>query len=81
MCGHRIGFYMGIAMITEREAYMAGYTVLADALGRIEDLTDELGQIRMREQELESDVEHLKRILRDALADDCWRERAEAQLC
>lgn len=64
--------------MNEREAYMAGNTVLADALGRIEDLTDELGQIRMREQELEADVEQLKNILRDALADDCWRERAEA---
>jgi len=66
--------------MNESQAYMAGNTVLADALGRIEDLTDELGQIRMREQDLESDIEHLKRILRDALADDCWRERAEAQL-
>ena len=105
MCGYWIDFYLGITM-NEREAYMAGNIVLADALGRIEDLqqalgesvareqeleadafgriddlTDELGQIRMREQELEADVEHLKRILRDALADDCWRERAEAQLC
>ncbi len=80
MCGHRTYFYLGNVM-NESQAYMAGNTVLADALGRIEDLTDELGQIRMREQELESDVEHLKRILRDALADDCWRERAEAQLC
>jgi hypothetical protein len=67
--------------MNERQAYMAGDTALADALGRIEDLADELGQIRMREQELEADVGHLKRILRDALADDCWRERAEAQLC
>ena len=66
--------------MNESQAYIAGDVVLARTLGRIEDLTDELGQIRMREQELESDVEHLKRILRDALADDCWRERAEAQL-
>ena len=79
MCGYWIDFYMGNVM-NESQAYIAGDTALADALGRIEDLADELGQIRMREQELESDVEHLKRILRDALADDCWRERAEAQL-
>jgi cell division protein FtsB len=79
MCGAGVDFYMGDAM-NELQAYIAGDVVLADALGRIEDLTDELGQIRMREQELEADVEHLKRILRDALADDCWRERAEAQL-
>ena len=80
MCGAGVDFYMGNVM-NEREAYMAGNIALADALGRIEDMADELGQIRMREQELEADVEHLKRILRDALADDCWRERAEAQLC
>jgi hypothetical protein len=80
MCGYWIDFYMGDAM-TEIQAYIAGDTALADALGRIEDLADELGASVAREQELESDVEHLKRILRDALADDCWRERAEAQLC
>jgi hypothetical protein len=79
MCGAGVDFYLGITM-NESQAYIAGDVVLARTLGRIEDLTDELGQIRMREQELESDVEHLKRILRDALADDCWRERAEAQL-
>ena len=81
MCGAGVDFYMGIAMTTEREAYMAGDTVLADALGRIEDLQQALGQSVARELDLEADVEHLKRILRDALADDCWRERAEAQLC
>ena len=79
MCGHWIDFYLGITM-NESQAYMAGNTVLADALGRIEDLQQALGESVAREQELEADVEHLKRILRDALADDCWRERAEAQL-
>jgi hypothetical protein len=67
--------------MNESQAYMAGNTVLARTLGRIEDLQEALGASVAREQELESDVEHLKRILRDALADDCWRERAEAQLC
>jgi len=67
--------------MNESQAYMAGNIVLADALGRIEDLQQALGESVAREQELEADVEHLKRILRDALADDCWRERAEAQLC
>jgi hypothetical protein len=80
MRGAGVDFYLGDGM-NERQAYMAGNTVLADALGRIEDLQEALGQSIAREQELESDVEHLKRILRDALADDCWRERAEAQLC
>jgi len=66
--------------MNESQAYMAGNIVLADALGRIEDLQQALGESVAREQELESDIGHLKRILRDALADDCWRERAEAQL-
>jgi regulator of replication initiation timing len=79
MCGAGVDFYMGDGM-NEREAYIAGDTALADALGRIEDLQQALGESVAREQELEADVEHLKRILRDALADDCWRERAEAQL-
>ena len=80
MCGAGVDFYLGNAM-NESQAYMAGNTVLARTLGRIEDLQEALGASVAREQELESDVEHLKRILRDALADDCWRERAEAQLC
>ena len=31
-------------------------------------------------EELQSEIEHLKRILADALADDTWRERAQAAL-
>lgn len=62
----------------ERQAYMSGDTVLAEALGRIEDLSEELGQSRMDAQELEKDIAHLKRILVDALVDDSWRERAAA---
>ena len=65
-------------MITERDAYISGDVVLAEALGRIEDLSEELGQLRMAEQELEKDIAHLKRILVDALVDDSWRERAAA---
>ena len=65
-------------MRTEREAYSSGDVVLAEALGRIDDLSEELGQSRMAEQELEKDIAHLKRILVDALVDDSWRERAAA---
>lgn len=65
-------------MSTEREAYMAGNVVLAEALGRIDDMTDDIGRLRMAEQELEKDIAHLKRILVDALVDDSWRERAAA---
>jgi len=79
MCGYWAYLYLGVTM-NESQAYMAGNIVLADALGRIEDLQQALGESVAREQELESDIGHLKRILRDALADDCWRERAEAQL-
>jgi hypothetical protein len=77
MRGHRTYFYLGITM-NEREAYMAGNAVLADALGRIEDLQEALGKSVAREQQLKWNEERLKEILRDALADDCWRERAEA---
>jgi hypothetical protein len=64
--------------MNEAQAYMAGDTVLADALGRIDDMTDDIGRLRMDAQELEKDIAHLKRILVDALVDDCWRERAAA---
>jgi len=62
----------------ERDAYMAGNTILADALGRIDDMADYIGRLRQDAQELEKDIAHLKRILVDALVDDCWRERAAA---
>ena len=65
-------------MTTEIQAYMAGNVVLAEALGRIEDMTDDIGRLRMDAQELEKDIAHLKRILVDALVDDAWRERAAA---
>ena len=61
--------------MNELQAYMSGDTVLAVALGRIEDLSEELGQLR---QDLEKDIARLKRILVDALVDDSWRERAAA---
>jgi hypothetical protein len=57
---------------------MSGDTVLAEALGRIEDLSEDIGRLRMDAQELEKDIAHLKRILVDALVGDSWRERAAA---
>jgi hypothetical protein len=65
-------------MRTEIEAYMAGDTILASALGRIEDMAEDIGRLRQDAQELEKDIAHLKRILVDALVDDSWRERAAA---
>ena len=64
--------------MNESQAYMAGDVVLAEALGRIDDMTDDIGRLRMDAQELEKDIAHLKRILVDALVDDSWRERAAA---
>ena len=65
-------------MKSEIEAYMAGDTILAEALGRIDDMADDIGRLRTDAQELEKDIAHLKRILVDALVDDSWRERAAA---
>jgi hypothetical protein len=62
----------------ERDAYTAGNITLAEALGRIEDLSEDIGRLRQDAQELEKDIAHLKRILVDALVDDSWRERAAA---
>jgi hypothetical protein len=64
--------------MNESQAYIAGNTVLAEALGRIEDLSEDIGRLRMDAQELEKDIAHLKRILVDALVNDSWRERAAA---
>jgi hypothetical protein len=64
--------------MNELQAYIAGNTVLAEALGRIDDLSDDIGRLRQDAQELEKDIAHLKRILVDALVDDSWRERAAA---
>ena len=64
----------------ERQAYQAGDTTLADALARIVDLQHALGQATANNVELQESIDHLKRILRDALADDSWRERAAAAI-
>ena len=64
----------------ERAAYVAGDITLAAALAAQIDAENELAQAPAAIEELQSEIEHLKRILTDALADDSWRERAQAAL-
>ena len=64
----------------ERAAYQAGDITLAAALAAQIDAENELAQAPAALEELQSEIEHLKRILADALADDSWRERAQAAL-
>ena len=64
----------------ERRAYSQGDTTLAAALAARIDAEDELAAVPAALEELQSEIEHLKRILRDALADDAWRERAQAAI-
>ena len=64
----------------EREAYRAGNTDLADIIGKAIDLENETAELRATAGDAEKTIQHLKRILKDALADDCWRERAAAAL-
>ena len=64
----------------ERAAYQAGDITLAAALAARIDAENELAQAPAALEELQSEIEHLKRILADALADDTWRERAQAAL-
>ena len=60
----------------ERAAYQAGDITLAARI----DAENELAQAPAALEELQSEIEHLKRILTDALADDTWRERAQAAI-
>lgn len=64
----------------ERQAYQAGDITLAGALAARIDAEDALAADVVSIEELQSEIEHLKRILADALADDAWRERAQAAL-
>lgn len=64
----------------ERQAYTAGDTALAGALAARIDAEDALAADILSIEELQSEIEHLKRILADALADDAWRERAQAAI-
>ena len=62
----------------ERAAYAAGDTTLAATLAAQIDAENELAAVPAALEELQDEIAHLKRILRDALADDSWRERAAA---
>ena len=64
----------------EREAYRVGNTELADIIGKAIDLENETADLHAAAEDAEKTIQHLKRILKDALADDCWRERAAAAL-
>ena len=64
----------------EREAYRDGNTELVDIIGKAIDLENETADLRAIAEDAEKTIRHLKRILKDALADDCWRERAVAAI-
>lgn len=64
----------------EREAYRDGNTDLANAIGKVIDLQNYIAELHAAAEDAEKTIQHLKRILRDALADDCWRGRAAAAI-
>ena len=64
----------------ERAAYQQGNITLAAALAAQIDAENELAAVPAAREELLDEIAHLKRILRDALADDSWRERAAAAI-
>ena len=64
----------------ERAAYTVGNITLADALARAIDLESALADADNRLDRQDAEIEHLKRILADALDDDSWRERAQAAI-
>ena len=64
----------------ERAAYQRGDITLAAALAAQIDAENELAAVPAAREELLDAIAHLKRILRDALADDSWRERAQAAI-
>ena len=64
----------------ERAAFADGNYDLARTLAHVIELEDALADERSVTAMQKKDIEHMKRILADALADDCWRERAAAAL-
>ena len=64
----------------ERQAYAAGNIALAAALGQVIDLENEACELRAAATDAQLTIEHLKRIIADALSDDVWRERAAAAI-
>ena len=61
----------------ERAAYAAGDTALAALAAALIDVQAALAAAG---EEAQDEIAHLKRILVDALADDTWRERAQAAI-
>ena len=64
----------------ERAAYVRGDTSTAALLAAQIDAEEALAAEAAAREELQDEIAHLKRILRDALADDSWRERAQAAI-
>lgn len=64
----------------ERAAFAGGDYALARTLAHVIELEDELADERSLVALQKKDIEHILRILKDALADDCWRERAAAAI-
>jgi hypothetical protein len=64
----------------ERAAFAAGNYELARTLARVIELEDDACELRAAATDDALTIQHLKRILADALADDAWRERAAAAL-
>ena len=64
----------------ERQAFADGNYELARTLAHVIELEDALADQRSLVRLQKKDIENILRILRDALADDCWRERAAAAI-
>ena len=64
----------------ERAAYVSGDTSTAALLAARIDAEEALAAQAAAREEAQDEIAHLKRILRDALADDSWRERAQAAI-
>jgi hypothetical protein len=64
----------------ERAAFADGDYALARTIARVIELEDDACELRAAATDDARTIEHILRILRDALADDCWRERAAAAL-
>ena len=64
----------------ERRAYSQGDIALAAALAAQIDAEGAQARAHAALEQLLNEIAHLKRILADALADDCWRERAQAAI-
>ena len=64
----------------ERAAFASRNYDLARVLAHVIELEDALADQRSLVRLQKKDIKHILRILRDALADDCWRERAAAAI-